>query len=72
MEVLARAVDLLVGLLLLAGRAVAGELGEVGEGGQHLELAGEQRRVVAVGLAAGVRTRRRAAVPSLRVDVVAE
>src|SRR5437764_598076 len=44
-EVLTRAVDLLVGLLLLAGRAVAGQLGEVGEGGEHRQLAAQQLRV---------------------------
>jgi hypothetical protein len=55
LEVLPRTVDLGVGLLLLAGRPVAGELAQVGEGDQHVELGGQQLCVVDGELVAGGR-----------------
>jgi hypothetical protein len=64
-------VDLLVGLLLRARRAVAGQLAEVGERGEQGELAVQQLRVVGGELAAGGRVLGHQLAAARGTDVVA-
>ena len=70
-KMLPRAVDLLVGVLLRAGRPVARELAEVGERREHRQLAVQQLSVVRRELPAGLPVVGDELAAPLRADVVA-
>ena len=71
-EVLARAVHLVLDVGLLADRPVAAQLGEVGEDGQQVHLVGDRRPPGRGQLVAGLQVAGQGARLVSRVEVVAE